>query len=174
MCDQAVVSVAGHVSRSRLLRQVCIINVFLATDQQRIGAPSAVEEKETRGCLIMRISRKCENSTVFYGRVVAVTVLCVVLNCATALAAPDEQGARSLFNSTCASCHGRNGAPSAVGKSLNAPDLGSTDVQKHANTELQEIISDGKGNMPPFKDKLSAAQIDSLIAYVRAFAKQHK
>jgi mono/diheme cytochrome c family protein len=61
-----------------------------------------------------------------------------------------------------------------VGKSLNAPDLGSTDVQKHANAELQEIITNGKGNMPPFKDKLSEAQVNSLVTYVRAFSKGHK
>ena len=122
---------------------------------------------------MMRISKKYDKSPSFFGRVAAVTVLSLVINCATALAAPNGQ-ARTLFNSTCASCHGQNGTPSAVGKSLNAPDLGSADVQKHRNTELLEIIRDGKGNMPPFKDKLSDAQINSLIAYVRAFAKGHK
>jgi mono/diheme cytochrome c family protein len=92
----------------------------------------------------------------------------------TALAAPTGQGARTLFNSTCASCHGQNGTPTAVGKSLNAPDLASTDVQKHANTELQQIINDGKGNMPPFSGKLSDAQINSLVTYVRSFSKRLK
>jgi mono/diheme cytochrome c family protein len=123
---------------------------------------------------MMRISSKSEKSTIFYGRVVAVTALCVVLNCVTALAAPKGQGARTLFKSTCASCHGQNGTPSAVGKSLNAPDLGSTDVQKHTNTQLQEIINNGKGNMPPFKGKLSDAEINSLVTYVRSFSKRPK
>jgi len=122
----------------------------------------------------MRIGRrKSEKSRIFYGRVVAVTVLSVVLNCVTALAAP-KGGARTLFNSDCASCHGQNGTPTAVGKSLNAPDLGSTDVQKHTNTELQEIINNGKDSMPPFKGKLSDAQINSLVAYIRSFSKQPK
>jgi mono/diheme cytochrome c family protein len=121
------------------------------------------------------ISRKSEKSTTIYGRRgVAVTVLCVVFNCATALAAPKGQGARTLFNSNCASCHGQNGTPTAVGKSLNAPDLSSTGVQKHSNTELQEIISDGKGNMPPFKGKLSDAQVNSLVTYIRSFSGQRK
>lgn len=122
---------------------------------------------------MMRISRKCDKSPSFFGRVAAVTVLSVAFNCATALAAPNGQ-ARTLFNSTCASCHGQNGTPSAVGKSLNAPDLRSADVQKHTNAELQEIIRDGKGNMPPFKDKLSDAQINSLVTYVRSFSKRPK
>jgi mono/diheme cytochrome c family protein len=118
--------------------------------------------------------KKSEQSKVSSGRAGAMIALFVVLYCLTALAAPADQGAQGLFKSTCASCHGPNGMPSAVGKSLNAPDLGSADVQKHTNTELQGIIGDGKGNMPPFKDKLSAAQIHSLVAYVRTFSKQHK
>jgi mono/diheme cytochrome c family protein len=131
------------------------------------------KRKEREVCLMTRIGEKSERNMILYGRVGAATVLCIVLNCVTAVAAPNGQ-ARTLFNSSCASCHGQNGTPAAVGKSLNAPDLGSTDVQKHTNTELQEVINDGKGNMPPFKGKLSDAQIDSLVAYVRAFSKQHK
>jgi mono/diheme cytochrome c family protein len=122
---------------------------------------------------MMKLSRNSGKSTILYGRIVAVTTLCVVINCVTALAAPNGP-ARTLFNSTCASCHGQNGIPSAVGKSLNAPDLGSSDVQKHTSTELQEIINDGKGNMPPFKGKLTDAQISSLVTYVRSFSKRAK
>jgi cytochrome c6 len=124
--------------------------------------------------LTTRTNWKSEKSTLFCGRVVAVTVLCIAFSGARAQAAPQGQGARTLFNSTCASCHGQNGTPTTVGKSLNAPDLGSPDVQKHTNEELQEIISNGKGNMPPFKGTFSDAQISSLIAYVRSFSKQHK
>jgi mono/diheme cytochrome c family protein len=118
--------------------------------------------------------KKSQENIISSGRTVAQIALFLVLYCLTALASPADSGAQSMFKSTCASCHGPNGMPSAVGKSLNAPDLGSADVQKHTNTQLQGIIGDGKGNMPPFKDKLSAAQIHSLVAYVRTFSKQHK
>jgi hypothetical protein len=37
---------------------------------------------------MMKIARISEKSTTFCGRVVAVTMLCIVLNCVTALAAP--------------------------------------------------------------------------------------
>jgi cytochrome c6 len=94
--------------------------------------------------------------------------------CITAVAQASTQSARTLFNSTCASCHGQSGIPTAVGKSLNAPGLGSPAVQKETNTQLQGIISNGKGNMPPFKSSLSEAQITSLITYVRTFSKQRK
>ena len=91
-----------------------------------------------------------------------------------ASAAANDQSARSVFSSTCASCHGQNGAPTAVGKSLNAPELGSADVQSHTNAQLQQIISGGKGNMPPFKGTLSESQISSLVVYVRTFSRQRK
>jgi mono/diheme cytochrome c family protein len=120
------------------------------------------------------IMKKSEKNRITSGPAAAMTALFLVLSCLTAVAAPADQGTQSVFKSTCASCHGPNGMPSAIGKSLNAPDLGSTDVQKHTNTELQEIVGDGKGNMPPFKDKLSGAQIHSLVVYIRTFSKKHK
>jgi mono/diheme cytochrome c family protein len=96
------------------------------------------------------------------------------LYCVSASAAANDQSVRSVFSSTCASCHSQNGTPTAVGKSLNAPDLGSADVQSRTNAQLQEIISGGKGNMPPFKGTLSESQISSLVAYVRTFSRQRK
>jgi len=94
--------------------------------------------------------------------------------CASATAAAQDQTAQSVFNSTCASCHGQNGSPTAVGKSLSAPDLTSGPVQSQSTAQLQRIISDGKANMPPFKTSLSAAQISSIVAYIRTLPKQHK
>jgi mono/diheme cytochrome c family protein len=113
-------------------------------------------------------SRKC------YTTVFALTALFVLLQAVTASAAPQDESGRTLFNSTCASCHGQNGIPTAVGKSLNAPDLGSKEVQSRPETELQQIVANGKGNMPPFNGRLSEAQIDSLIKYIRALPSQRK
>ena len=114
-----------------------------------------------------------ENDKQYCGLIVLVTIL-LVLHSLPALAAPQDQGARNTFHSTCASCHGQSGVPTAVGKSLNAPDLGSTAVQKQTTAQLQQIISDGKGNMPPFKGSLSEAQIDSLVTYIRTFSRKAK
>jgi cytochrome c6 len=92
----------------------------------------------------------------------------------TVLAAPQDQTGQTLFKSNCATCHSQNGIPTAVGKSLNAPDLGSAPVQNQTNAQLQQIISNGKGNMPAFKDKLSTAEVDSLAAFVLTLSKRHK
>lgn len=117
---------------------------------------------------------KSEKGKRYCGSMLLITVVSLLLHSASAVATTQDQSARSVFNSTCASCHGQNGVPTAVGKSLNAPDLGSAAVQKQATSQLQQIISDGKGNMPPFKASLSEAQIDSLVTYVRRFSKKTK
>jgi mono/diheme cytochrome c family protein len=98
----------------------------------------------------------------------------VVLQAATAVAAPLDQPGRSLFNSNCASCHGQNGTPTAVGKSLNAPEMSLKAVQTQTDAELQQIIANGKGNMPPFNGRLSDAQINSLVGYIRTLSGQRK
>jgi mono/diheme cytochrome c family protein len=51
---------------------------------------------------------------------------------------------------------------------MNIPDLRSETVQKMSDAELAQIISDGKGGMPPFKGSLSEAQIHALVKYVRS------
>ena len=69
-----------------------------------------------------------------------VTVILLVTSSLTAATAAQHQSGRNVFNTTCASCHGQNGVPTAVGKSLN----GSAAVQKQTTAQLQQIISEGK------------------------------
>jgi cytochrome c6 len=77
------------------------------------------------------------------------------------------------YKTHCASCHGADGASQTpAGKVMKAPDLRSDEVQKRADADLQRAISNGKGKMPPFKAKLSAAEISSLVAHIRGFAKK--
>jgi mono/diheme cytochrome c family protein len=51
---------------------------------------------------------------------------------------------------------------------MNVPDLRSPEVQKLPDAELAQIIADGKGGMPPFKNSLSAQQINALVKYIRS------
>jgi len=85
-------------------------------------------------------------------------------------AAPSPDGAASTatFRAKCAMCHGPDGAGSEVGKSMNVPDLRSSAIQKLPDAQLAQIISDGKGVMPPFKSSLSEEQIHSLVVYIRS------
>jgi|SRR5579864_1870768 len=120
------------------------------------------------------IPEKSKRSRICYTTVFAFIGLLVLLEAVPASAAPQDQAGRSLFKTTCASCHGQNGTPTAVGKSLNAPDLGSKAVQTRTDAELQQTIANGKGNMPPFNGRLSDTQINSLVAYIRTFSPQRK
>jgi cytochrome c6 len=80
---------------------------------------------------------------------------------------PDSAASSATFRTKCAMCHGPDGSGSAVGKSMNVPDLRSPEVQKVPDAQLAQIISDGKGGMPSFKGSLSEDQVHSLVAYVR-------
>lgn len=81
-------------------------------------------------------------------------------------------GAADTYKSKCASCHGPDGkGQTTVGKAMKVRDLTSADVQKQSDAELQKIVTDGKAKMPAYKDKLSVADISSLVAYIRGLAK---
>jgi len=67
----------------------------------------------------------------------------------------------------CQMCHGANGEPSGVGKSMGAKAFGDPDVVKMSDAELVSITSDGKNKMPAYKGKLTGDQIDALVKYVR-------
>jgi cytochrome c6 len=81
---------------------------------------------------------------------------------------PDSAAANAMFRSKCAMCHGQDGAGSAVGKSMNVPDLRSPVVQKSSDAELAQLISNGKAGMPAFKGSLSEDQIHDLVTHIRS------
>ncbi|MFZ1975041.1 MAG: cytochrome c [Candidatus Acidiferrales bacterium] len=82
----------------------------------------------------------------------------------------DSASSSTTFRTKCVMCHGQDGAGSAVGQTMNVPDLRSPAVQKLSDPELARIISDGKGGMPSFKSSLSEDRIHSLVTYIRSFA----
>jgi mono/diheme cytochrome c family protein len=81
---------------------------------------------------------------------------------------PDSAASSATFRTKCATCHGQDGGGSEVGKSMNVPDLRSQAVQKLPDAELAQIISNGKGGMPSFKNSLTEDQIRSQVAHIRS------
>ena len=75
---------------------------------------------------------------------------------------PNSAASSATFRTQCAICPGQDGAGSAVGKSMNVPDLRSPVVQKLPGAELAQVISNGQGGMPPCKGSLSEDQIHAL------------
>jgi len=91
-----------------------------------------------------------------------------VVSIAQANPAPDRAADSATYRTKCATCHGPDGSGSAVGKTMNVPDLRSPEVQKMSEAQLAQIISEGKGGMPPFKSSLSEDQIHSMVSDIRS------
>lgn len=98
---------------------------------------------------------------------VAAGAFFVFSNTATANAANATEALtspRSLFVNNCASCHGSDGkAQTAKGRQLDADDItGGVSTSKTIR-----LVTNGKGDMPSFKKRLTAAQIRSIAGYVK-------
>jgi cytochrome c6 len=70
-----------------------------------------------------------------------------------------DQG-REQFHRTCSQCHGRN----MVNAGTTTYDLRKFPVDQP--DRFLNSVTNGKGNMPSFKDALSTEQINLLWAYV--------
>ena len=81
--------------------------------------------------------------------------------------------AMALFDKHCDSCHGKDGqAKTFKAKFNHARNLTDSGWQAEVTDErLFNSISNGKGKMPAFRKKLSEAQINDLVAYVRRLKK---
>jgi mono/diheme cytochrome c family protein len=92
------------------------------------------------------------------------TLLAVSLAAAPfALAADDG---KTLYDSKCAMCHGKDGVAKSMAKgsaNLNDPKW----QEANSVDAIAKTITDGKGKMPAEKDKLTADQIKAIAAYVK-------
>jgi len=82
---------------------------------------------------------------------------------------PLQRSGAAVFSQTCTRCHGADGrAQTAKGKAVGATDL--TSNKWTPNTERDtRIVTRGKEDMPAFKGKLTPAEIDAVVGYIRRF-----
>ncbi|HEV2988375.1 MAG TPA: cytochrome c [Candidatus Angelobacter sp.] len=114
---------------------------------------------------------KAEHHVIFASTVLLLLFVGLTLfiaSIARANPGPDGAASSATFRTKCVMCHGSDGSGSEVGKSMNVPDLRSQAVQKLSDAELTQIISNGKGGMPAFKDSLSEDQTRALVAHIRS------
>lgn len=89
---------------------------------------------------------------------------------ATSASSPTD--AATIYRNQCASCHGSNGHVTLKGKVRGAPNFDDARWQeKVSDDHIFNTISNGHDRMPAFGNKLSADEIQSLVAYVRTFKK---
>lgn len=81
--------------------------------------------------------------------------------------------AATIYKSQCASCHGSDGRAKTFKAKFNgAKDLTRASWQETTSDEhIFNVISNGHEKMPAFGKKLSQAEIESLVAYVRKLKK---
>jgi cytochrome c6 len=98
----------------------------------------------------------------------AAAIITLFLFIVTAVGLYSMESAQSIYQERCSACHGRNGdANTWIGKKYGALGYQSPAVVKMSDAELATIIKNGKGKMPSFADKLSDAQIQELVKYIR-------
>lgn len=95
------------------------------------------------------------------------TAVAVILSVPLSVRAQD---ASALFKSKCAGCHGADGTGSAMGKKMGVHDFTSSEVQKMSDTELGDIITNGKNKMPKY-GSLKPEEINGLVAYIHTLKK---
>ncbi|HSP78829.1 MAG TPA: cytochrome c [Myxococcaceae bacterium] len=100
------------------------------------------------------------------------TRLALLLSLSLATAAHASEDAAALWKARCKNCHGEDGkARTKTGRKESIVDMSQPAWQKaQTDADIREFIVDGSPRnkkMKPFKDKLTAEQIDSLVAYIR-------
>jgi mono/diheme cytochrome c family protein len=86
--------------------------------------------------------------------------------------APTDEfaNARANFAKNCEACHGPTGEGGLVkvdDKKIKVASLKAEHAIKHTDEQLAKTITTGQEEMPAFKDKLSQAEIQELVRYIR-------
>lgn len=79
--------------------------------------------------------------------------------------ADDVMSPRTLYVQNCARCHGADGhAQTDLGKKLEAVDISG----HQSSAKVIRTVTSGRGDMPSFKKRLTAAQIKQIAGYVHS------
>lgn len=95
---------------------------------------------------------------------------------AHAAAAQTPDGA-TIYRQHCRTCHGSTGTPAARMVSLYPKLKTLSDSAFMATLSVDSIVNvlkKGRGDMKPFADKLSAAEMTAVAEYVRTLPSAHK
>jgi mono/diheme cytochrome c family protein len=102
----------------------------------------------------------------------AVLTISALIAAPAALAGGGGPDGAAIYKSKCAMCHGPDGAGlTPMGKNMKLRDLRTADVQKRTDTDLAAVIANGKGRMPAYKAKMTPADIDALVTFIRSIKK---
>ena len=78
--------------------------------------------------------------------------------------------ARANYQKHCEGCHGPDATGGLVkvdNKQIKVPSRKSEHAMKHTDDQITKMVTNGEEEMPPFKDKMSAQEIQDMVRYVR-------
>jgi mono/diheme cytochrome c family protein len=75
---------------------------------------------------------------------------------------------KTLYQKNCQSCHGADGnAPAAMAKSMKVPPVTAAALQQKDDAAMLRIIAEGAGKMPGYAKKMSAADQQQVLDYMK-------
>ena len=95
-----------------------------------------------------------------------------LLSASLALPAVAQQTGEATWKAKCAMCHGADGIGNTpVGKNMKLRSLKSPEDIKATDAELFKDTKSGVGKMQGYAGKLTDAQINDVVSYIRTLQK---
>jgi mono/diheme cytochrome c family protein len=98
----------------------------------------------------------------------------VALSLAPPAGAADLANGKKVYADSCARCHGAGGkGDGAMAAYLDPKPSNFTDkalMGQRTDAQLKEVILQGKGAMPSYKDQMSEEVVDDVVAHLRSLA----
>ena len=89
-----------------------------------------------------------------------------VIALASAPAAQAAADGKALYDAKCAMCHGKDGVAKPMAK--GSANLNDAKWQEATKVEaIETVVTDGKGKMKGYKDKMSAEEVQAVATYVK-------
>lgn len=79
-----------------------------------------------------------------------------------------------IYASNCLSCHGSPGKGNVINLVPPPPDPATELVQKNLDGEIFYKVSEGRKQMPSFKNILTSNEIWNVVSFIRSFNKNYK
>lgn len=112
--------------------------------------------------------RSKEQNVIRKFRVAMLTLTTVSL----ALPVLGQQAGEATYKAKCAMCHGADGAGNTpVGKSMKVRSLKSAEDVKATDADLFKDTKSGVGKMQGYAGKLTDAQIQEVVSFIRTLQK---
>ncbi len=78
-----------------------------------------------------------------------------------------QTGGEATYKAKCQMCHGETGlGDTSAGKTMKVKSFKDPETSKMSETALLNIIKNGHGKMPAYKDKLTDEQIKEVVTYI--------